>query len=79
MAEKLVTIATFQQPIAAHLAKTKLESEKILCFVADEHMTRMFRFYSPFIGSIKLQVKESDVERALEILGQGPGAMVDGE
>ncbi|MFQ5926415.1 MAG: DUF2007 domain-containing protein [Terriglobia bacterium] len=70
MPEKLVTIATFSQPIEAHLAKTKLESEEIQCFVADEHTTRMFRFFSPFIGGIKLQVRESDVERAMEILQQ---------
>ena len=34
---KLVTIATFNDPFSANLAKGKLESEGIECFTASEH------------------------------------------
>lgn len=72
MSEKLITIATFSQAIEAHVSKTKLESEGIICFIADENIVNMNWFYSNAVGGVKLQVKESDVKRALEILHQKP-------
>ncbi len=69
MVEKLVTIATFVNPIDANLAKIKLASEDIDCFLADEYAVAV---YSGVVGEIKLQVRQSDVERAREILSRKP-------
>jgi hypothetical protein len=69
MVEKLVTIATYGNPIEANLAKIKLSSEDIDCFLAGEHAVAV---YSGVIGHIKLQVRQSDVERAMEVLNRPP-------
>ena len=61
MVEKLVTIATYSNPIEANLAKLKLASEDIDCFLAGEHAVAV---YGGIVGEVKLQVRQSDVERA---------------
>ena len=43
--DKLVAVANYDYPEMAHLASTKLESEGIWSFVADEHMVTAHRFY----------------------------------
>jgi len=68
MTDKLITIATFSQPIEAHVLKTKLESEEIECFIADENTVTMNWLYSNAIGGVKLQVKKSDFKRAIAII-----------
>ena len=72
MSGRLITIASFSQPIEAHLTKTRLEADGIECFIFDEHIVRMNWLYSNAIGGVKLQVKEPDVERSIEILQQEP-------
>ncbi len=65
MYEKLVTIARFHFVGEAQIAKLTLVSKGIDCILADEFMST----YVPIaMGGIRLQVRESDVERAEEIL-----------
>ena len=64
----LRTVATFEYAHFAHLAKTKLESEGIECFIFDEHTSSMNWFYTNAIGGIKLKVRGEDYERASIIL-----------
>jgi hypothetical protein len=66
--EKIITIATFNQPEEAQLSQAKLESEGIPSFVADSNFVSANRFYSIAAGGVKLQVRESDAEIALSIL-----------
>ncbi len=65
---ELVTVATFGDPFSGNLAKGKLESEGIECFIASEH--RLGRSFGAggMLGPIELQVKESDIERADKLL-----------
>ncbi|HID57149.1 TPA: DUF2007 domain-containing protein [Candidatus Poribacteria bacterium] len=72
MPEKLVTIATFDNPFKAHLVKSRLESSGIKCFLSDEFVVTVNRLYSNAVGGVKLQVKESDLERAIELLNMEP-------
>jgi tetratricopeptide (TPR) repeat protein len=65
---ELVTIATFTFPMDAFVPKTKLESEGIWAFVADEELVNVDWRYCFAIGRVKLQVRDSDVERALRVL-----------
>ncbi len=76
MGRDLVTIATYSHPTEAHILKTKLESEGIWSYVADEAIVTMNWLYSNAVGGVKLKVREPDVDRALEILGI---ALEDGE
>ena len=58
----------------AELARIKLESAGIPCFLADLEFTSMYWLSSAANHGVKLQVKHSDVERALEVLGPEPAA-----
>ena len=64
----LFTIRTFDSPIAAHLAKTKLLSEGITCVLQDENIVSINPLLNPMIGGIKLQVNAADARRASAIL-----------
>jgi len=65
---KLVTVATFGDPFSGNLAKGKLESEGIECFIASEHRPGRSFGAGGMLGPIELQVKESDIERADKLL-----------
>ena len=72
MADRLVTIANFSfgpDPTSeAEFARIKLEAEGISCFLAGKYFTGMYWLLSGAERGIKLQVKESDAKRALEVL-----------
>jgi hypothetical protein len=68
MTDKLITIANFIEPFQADLARVKLESEGIKCFLAGENFVATYWLLSNADRGIKLQVKESEARRALEIL-----------
>ncbi len=73
MANKLVTIRHFSygpDPASeAELARIKLEANGIRCFLAGKNFISMYWLLSSCCRGIKLQVRESDAEKALEILG----------
>ncbi|RYE21427.1 MAG: DUF2007 domain-containing protein [Sphingobacteriales bacterium] len=65
---ELVTIATFSTSIEAHIQKGYLENEGIPCFLKDEHTISANPMYDVAMGGIKLQVWESDAQRAYNLL-----------
>jgi len=77
MEHRLVTVARFQYPFEAQFARGRLEAEDIYCFLADEHTVGIAWIYANAIGGIKLQVREEDAERALEILSEDAEANLD--
>ncbi|MCC9167662.1 putative signal transducing protein [Pontibacter harenae] len=70
MSEKLVTIATYNDPTEAHILKGRLEAEGIVCFLGDEHIVGAHPFYAVAVGGVKLKVLENDAEEARTILEQ---------
>lgn len=72
-----VTIQAFNYPHEANLAKAKLESMGIECFVKDELTTQVMSLSSSAIGGAKLQVPESNLEEARNILIEGGFIVVD--
>jgi len=66
--EEFVTVATFTYPTELAIIKGRLESEGIECYVKDEMTVQVYNFLSNAVGGIKLQVKQSDAEKAIEIL-----------
>lgn len=66
----LVTIARYSLPYEAHIAWSRLDSEGIPAFVADEHTINMQWLLSDALGGVRLQVAEADVEAALAILAE---------
>jgi len=72
MADKLVTIVNFalgsDPALEAELAKIKLKSKGIKCFLAGKNFVATYWLYSNAERGIKLQVRQKDIKRALEIL-----------
>jgi tetratricopeptide (TPR) repeat protein len=69
---ELVTIATFVFPMDAYVPQSKLDSEGIWSFVADEQIVNLDWRYCFAVGRIKLQVRDSDVPRAMYVLKELP-------
>jgi len=67
-AGKLVVIKTFLQIIDVHLARGKLESEGIECFIEDENIISANPLYALAVGGVKLLVKDQDVVLAKQLL-----------
>ena len=63
-----VTIATFMYPSEVLPYRMRLEAEGLETRVLDELTVQVHNFYSNAIGGVKLQVAQSDEERAIEIL-----------
>ena len=79
MAGKLVTVCTFDMPMDAHLAKGLLEANGLTAFLADELTVGVAWHLSNAVGGIKLQVAESDVEHAANILASREDSSIDAE
>lgn len=62
MSAQLITVATFDTPIDAEIAKGKLEAVGVRVFLADEATVRMASYLGPAMGGVKLQVRDNDVE-----------------
>lgn len=67
---KLVTIALIRDLDEAMIARGRLASAGIECFIADENLVSLNWFMSNVIGNLRLQVREEDAESAREILGE---------
>ena len=76
MAEDWETIASFSQPVEAHLARTKLESEGIPCVVSDEYLVHVNWLLSNAVGGVKLRVPSWEASRAREVLRSKPHLVV---
>jgi hypothetical protein len=63
-----VTVGLYRDLPEALLAKGRLESAGMECFLADDNMVRLDWFLSNAIGNMRLQVREKDAEEARELL-----------
>jgi hypothetical protein len=68
-APELVTIRKFGNLSEALLAKGRLDSAEIECFLADENMAWID---SPVVRGMRLQVNPDDAETAIALLDQPP-------
>lgn len=64
------TVERFIDPVAAQVARSRLEAEGIDCYLADEGMGGLFTY--GLIKGVRLQVRPPDEARAKEILGETP-------
>lgn len=67
-----VTVASNVGPVEIAVLKDRFEEEGIAYFIKDENNPYIFsggnNAFGGFFGGIKIQVRENDKERALEIL-----------
>ena len=67
MPEKLVTVATFSEPLEAHMARARLEADGIRAFVTGDETNALFAGSRSF-GVAEVQVSEADAQRAAAVL-----------
>ena len=68
--EKRVIIASFNDLSMAYIARSKLESAEIPCFLANEHLVAVDRLYVNAVQGVNLTVWESDAAMAKELLAE---------
>lgn len=77
---KLVTIANFYEPFQAHLAKYRLKTKGIESIITGENFVATYWLVGIADYGIKLKVRSSDAEKAMEILESNePSASGDSE
>lgn len=62
---KLLTVKVFDNAIEAHIWKSKLEEEGILCFLFDENIVNIY--HTNLVGGVKLKIREQDIEQAKQV------------
>lgn len=68
MDEKIIKIARFDDYLQAEIAKIALEAEDIKCFLGGQNFVATYGLYASAVGGVELCIKESDKQKALEIL-----------
>ena len=71
-AENIIVLATYPDPVAAHLARTRLEAAGIACFLSNETLVSLNVMYSPAAGGVRLHVYARDAAAAAEVLRELP-------
>ncbi len=71
--ESLTTVAAFNSPHEAALARNRLEEEGITAYVVDAETVGMIWLVGGALGGVKVQVAESDARRARAVLASRPG------
>lgn len=66
----LCTVARFDFPWQAHLARGQLETAGIEAYIADEHTITMDWLYSQALGGVRLQVAKHDLSAARQVLAK---------
>ena len=74
-----VTIASYMDPPLAELARAKLESEGIYCFLLGKHHIGVNWLYSNALGGVRLQVRQEDEAAARRILAGDESELLERE
>ncbi|WP_374950867.1 DUF2007 domain-containing protein [Mucilaginibacter sp.] len=68
--DKIITYASYYDPMLAQIIRSKLEDNDIPCFIADENFLTANPIYNQAAGGIKLKIFERDMERCREVLAE---------
>jgi len=76
--QDLVVVASFQSPVEAGLALSRLHGSGLQAFLRDENTMQVQPFWSLALGGVKVVVAVEDAEEARLLLDvPPPGSMVD--
>jgi hypothetical protein len=67
---RFVTLATFWNPVEAHVLVGRLEAAGIRAYVADAETVAMDWLLANAVGGVKVQVAEPDASRAQQVLAE---------
>lgn len=70
--EDLVTLARFDRPIDAHLARSKLVNSGIPAIVINDGIDNLMVYTAVCPGIVRLQVHAGNAPAARDLLGMGP-------
>ena len=70
--DSIVVLESYYEPMADHLARTRLEAADIPCFLTNEHLISLNRLYSHVAGGVRLHVRLGDAEAAAAVLAEQP-------
>ena len=73
------TVAAFNRPEEASLAKARLEGHGIAAHVAEEHSMNTDWMGGGVLGGIRVQVRDQDVDSAREVLEMPPMEIPEAE
>ena len=76
--DSVVFLESYYEPMAANLARTRLEAAGIPCFLSNENLVSMLPLYSPITGGVRLHVRQADAEAALAVLREVPVPLATG-
>ena len=68
----MITIATFGRQQDADVARSRIEAAGISVFTPDEAVGGFLGYEAPIVAGVRLQVADTDVQRATEILQEVP-------
>ncbi|MCB9448386.1 MAG: DUF2007 domain-containing protein [Flavobacteriales bacterium] len=68
---RFITIITVNYPTELVMPRMLLEAEGIECRTLDELTAQVNPMYSQAIGGVKLQVKQTNLQKAVDILKEG--------
>jgi hypothetical protein len=71
--EKIIIYTSFDNVIAANIAKTKLDAYGIPCFLTEENFTSLYPLRNDIFPGVRLHVFERDFEQVKEILNDLSG------
>ncbi len=74
MNSDLVSIAAFDSPLTANIARGRLEAEGISAFLANEHTVETQWLWTNAIGGVKLLVPAGEEQRARAVLADAQAA-----
>ena len=66
----LKTVATFLNPIQAHVVRGRLECEDIIAFVSHEHHIWAQWSLSYALGGVKVQVASANYDDAMSVISE---------
>lgn len=66
--EKIIVLKSFDNPIDASLAKSKLDAYGIPCFLSEENLGNLYPIQNPRFSGVRLHLFEHDVEQAKQVL-----------
>ena len=65
---KTTTLASFYDPMLAHIICAKLKANRVPCFIADEYFLWAKPYFNEALGGVKIRVFEKDVKLCNAIL-----------
>ncbi len=66
--EKIIIFTSFDNVIAANIAKTKLDAYGIPCFLTEENFTNLYPLHNDIFPGVRLHIFERDNEEVKKIL-----------